>query len=291
MNFKYSSGLTLAIATLLISCGGTKHSRSSAVLPGTWQSQPVVIDGDSKDWPSPYPNYDAKGKVAYATSNDKQYLYITVETGDELTQMKMLKQGMTVSIDTTGKKETKFNINYPLPNDNDPSENIDILKETKYVHVSKQWQQKVDKLSKDATQFSLDGFGSCNGGFLINQTTPCGIKVRMAMDEYKELVWEAAIPFKAIYGKDNITAADAGKPISVCFAIKGFKHPSSKSEDNSGGGGMNSGMGNAGMGPGSGRHNSSMGGGGRGRAMTEDPMQHLYENTKTWKIFGVAYQQ
>jgi hypothetical protein len=35
------------------------------------------------------------------------------------------------------------------------------------------------------------------------------------------------------------------------------------------------------------------GGGGRGgaRGMMEDPMQHLYESTKTWKHFGVAWQQ
>jgi hypothetical protein len=153
--------------------------------------------------------------------------------------MKILKQGMTVSIDTTSKKEAKFNINYPLPSEGGAADMVE-MPQSKSAHVSKQWQQKLDKMTKEATQFSLEGMGSCNGGFLINQTTPCGIKVRMAMDEYKELVWEAVVPFKAIYGKDQITAADAGKPISVCFSIKGIKHAQSK-DDNSGGGGMNTG--------------------------------------------------
>ena len=72
---KYFLPLGVALV-LLSSCGSSKHEKSKASLPGTWQAQPIVIDGDSKDWPSPYPNYDAKAMVAYATSNDKYNLYI-----------------------------------------------------------------------------------------------------------------------------------------------------------------------------------------------------------------------
>ena len=72
------------------SCKSSKSTKTATTLPGTWQAQPIAIDGDTKDWPSPYPNYDAKAKVAYATSNDKYNLYITMETGDEQTQMKIL---------------------------------------------------------------------------------------------------------------------------------------------------------------------------------------------------------
>lgn len=282
---------------LFVSCGGARHTaKSSAALPGTWQSQPIVIDGDSKDWPSPYPNYDAKAKVAYATSNDRENLYITMETGDEMTQIKILKQGMTVSIDTGGHKSADFNINYPLQNDNEPLElskkDFGPKKGGMDDYENKQLEKKISKSAQDANQFSLDGFMHCNGGFMAKQTTPCGIAVRMRIDEYKELVWEAVIPFKAIYNKETISAADAGKPISVCFAVKAFKKADSKNSggDNNTGGGMNNGMGGAGM-------NSSMQGRGRGggrggnRGKAEDPMQHLYENTKTWKFFGIAYQQ
>lgn len=257
-------------------------------MPGTWQAQAIVIDGDSKDWPSPYPNYDAKAMVAYATSNDKQNLYITMETGDEMTQMKILKQGMIVSIDTNGKKEPEFNINYPLPNDNEP---FDMAKHRSHkgesqLHPEERWITQIKKSAKDANQYSLDGFKNCNGGYMVSQTTPCGIKVILKIDEYNELVWEAVIPFKAIYNKDTISEKDAGRPVSVCFAVNRFKTPETKAENNSG---MNNTM-NA---------NSMQGPGGRGapgasrsggRNISNDPMQHLYENTKTWKQFGLAYQ-
>ena len=101
------------------------------------------------------------------------------------------------------------------------------------------------------------------------------------MDEYKELVWEAVVPFKAIYNKEQITAAEAGKPISVCFSVNCFKRPESKGTVENSNGGMNQSMG------GGGRKGAMNGGGGKTQ---ENPREHLYEATKTWKQFGIAFQ-
>jgi hypothetical protein len=280
-----------ASATTLIlfsSCSVLHKHKSPKALPGTWQSTPIAIDGDSKDWPSPYPNYDAKALIGYATSNDKHNLYITMEAGDELTQLKVLKKGMVVSIDTGGQKDGQMHINYPLENDDDP---LDMVKQDKssyhYSHIDHQFDAIIEKSLRTATQLSLDGFISGNGGFTITQQTPSGIKVRAKIDEYRELVWEAVVPFKAIYGTDTITAAQAGKPISVCFAIKGYKKPDTKGNDN-----MSGGSNNSMQGMGGGRSNAMRGGGGGAspRAAAANPMENLYESSKTWKQFGIAFQ-
>jgi hypothetical protein len=286
---------SLLICVLVSSCS-RRDKRSRAVLPGTWQSTPIVIDGDSKDWPSPYPNYDSKAMVAYATSNDKYNLYITLESGDEMTQMKILKRGLTVSIDTGGKKEPEFSINYPLENDNDPLEfpkKEDMPKgESKTAFMDKQMGSKIKKSVVDANQLSLSGFIMGNGGFMVSQSSASGIKVMVKIDEYNELVWEAVVPFKAIYGVDSLSASYSGKPISVCYAVKGFKFPESKT-----GGDNNMGNSSAANGGGGGMGGRGMGGGRAGNmgsnkgTSSENPLQQLYDNTKTWKIFGVAYQQ
>ena len=119
----YNGILLLTAMSAISSCGGMKHAgRQQAAMPGNWQAQPVVVDGDSKEWPSPYPNYDAKAMVAYATANDKENLYITMETGDEMTQIKILKQGMAVYIDTNARRDHQYTINYPLANEDDLTE-------------------------------------------------------------------------------------------------------------------------------------------------------------------------
>jgi hypothetical protein len=290
-----STILALLVCSLL-ACGGSRHSHKS--MPGVWQAQPINIDGNSSDWPSPYPNYDAKALVAYATSNDRDFLYITMETGDDLTQLKMLKNGMTVYIDTGGGKDLSVAIRYPLQDENN---NIEVPKSDD-MHSMQHGSNKTDFLSKqlstrikhgleDANQYTLDGFGKCSGGYMVKQPNACGIKVSMGMDEYGELIWEAAIPFSVLYGKDHISAKEKGKVISVCWALTGLKKTDNKDKDNS----MN--MANSGMGSGGGMRGAMQGGGGhrggsRGGGMgpQEDPREHLYQSTKTWKVFEIAYQ-
>lgn len=288
-----------ATSVLVASCGGMKGGKSTSTVPGTWQSTPIEINGDCTDWPSPYPNYDAKSMVAYATSNDKEHLYITMQTGDPLTQIKILKQGMTVSIDVHGKKEPSYHINFPLQNDNDVNElfNQGGGKDDGPMRLSRQADQKLKKSVEDCNQLSLEGFATCTGGYMVSQELPCGIKVRMNIDEYKQLVWEAVVPFKAISSKESINAEDGGKPISVCFSIKGFKNTAKGSNPGAApmGGGMGGGMGAGGMGGGmgnNGRMNSMpMGGGTASGSGGQNPMAHLYESTKTWKFFSIVWKQ
>jgi hypothetical protein len=279
-------------SVLLASCSALKHSgKAPKLMPGTWQLQPIVIDGDCTDWPSPYPNYDAKAMVAYATSNDAENLYITMQTGDPLTQVKILKRGMTVSIDTSGRKDPTFNINYPLPNERDLADLFtqdDRPSRNGAPQLSRQFSQKLEKEAEEASQFSIDGLGKCNGGYMVSQTIPCGIVVKVRIDEYKQLVWEAVVPFKAIFNKPTIDAYDAGKGLSVCFAVKGFKS-ASKGNDNSPSTMGNTNMGGSGMGAG-GRPNSTPMGASVNSPAKDNPMQRLYESTKTWKHFAIAWK-
>jgi len=274
---------------VLLGCGaGKKAGKTAEKLPGNWQAEPIAVDGDSKDWPSPYPNYDSKGKIAYATSNDGKYVYVTLETGDELTEVKVVKAGVTVSIDTSGGRDPQFRINYPLQNEND--EMLDLPQPSKgnnTGHEQRQLTYQIKKMMSMDNQFSLEGFGTCSGGYSTSQNVPCGIKVRAAIDEYSELVWEAAIPVKMLYGKETLTAEDAGRPISICMTVNALKQPKKSSDPNSeptmGTGSQNMNGGGMGMGGGRGR-----GAGGHGRTPTENPLEHLFSTTKTWKQFGLA---
>jgi len=288
---------TISLSIFIYSCGGTRHSKDKK-MPGTWQAQPIVIDGKSDDWPSPYPSYDSKALVGYATSNDRDNLYVTIETGDEYTMMKILKQGLTVWIDTEGNKAQEVAIHFPIKDENDPIE-IPAVKDKKTFNEaatqlhSRDLSQKIKTGLSDATQITFEGFKSCNGGYLVKEKNPCGIIVRIGIDEYKELIWEASIPFKAIYGKEHINKNDEGKPISVGIFVKGFKKPASSGDnastaENRGGGMGGSGMRGGGMGGGGMR-----GGGGRGGSRSSsgtNARDAMFESTKTWKQFGIAYQ-
>ena len=292
-----------------VSCSSSKHSTSKR-LPGLWQVQPINIDGSNKDWPSPYPEYDDKAMLGYAVSNDKDNLYITVETGDPATQLKILREGLTVWIDKTANKEEVTAINFPIPanysNDNKASDESSRPSSGQMQQgqggnssQEKRRQELEDKVSRalgDAKEYSLQGFKSCNLQFPILEKDSCGIEVSMTLDADNELVWEAKVPFKTFYYKAHIARSDKGKALSVCFETVGLKRPAGQNNGNhSNGGGFRpsigmGGMGGMGMG-------MRMGGGGShggsrsGQNNANDIMEPAYKSTKTYKTFGIAYQE
>ncbi|MEI8279770.1 MAG: hypothetical protein WCG87_08385, partial [Bacteroidota bacterium] len=218
MRYTYFFILSIGICGV-ISCSSLKHAPKR--VSGIWQSLPITVDGDSKDWPSPYPSYDSKAMVGYAVTNDKNNVYLTIEAGDEATQTKILRAGMTIWIDGTGNKDQTMAIHYPVENNTSP---VKMKKAPDGMHMSDSGMMR--RMAMDNTrEFSVEGFKNCNGPLVVGKENACGIQVKIGYDEYHELIWEAAIPFKAFYTKAQIDRADMGKPISICFAIKGLHKP------------------------------------------------------------------
>jgi len=297
--------IVLIIIVALFSCKSSKHSSSKRLPPCAWQVVPIDVDGSNRDWPSPYPEYDDKAMLGYAVSNDKDNLYITVETGDPATQLKILREGLTVWIDKKGEKEEVTGINYPIPTpagDNGGQRPSSMHAQPGSGGASIDQEQKkrmaleerVRRSLPDAIEYSLQGFKSCNLQFPIMVADSCGVIMHIAIDTDDEMVWEAVVPFKSFYFKSEITKADKGRPISICFETTAMKRPEGQSTHSGGGHGGGSG---GGFSPSVGMGGMGMrmgGGGGRDRSNPQaapDIMEPAYKSTKTYKKFGLAFQQ
>src|ERR1044072_1874418 len=106
----FLSGVTVIVTIFFITSCGSMEKTAKRSKPGTWQQTPVVIDGQNSDWPNPYPLYDEKAKIVYVISNDKENLYISMQTGDEITVLKILRAGMKLYIDPAGGKEQQVSV-------------------------------------------------------------------------------------------------------------------------------------------------------------------------------------
>jgi hypothetical protein len=307
--FRFTSlvGVVFLGSLLMVSCKGAKQAKTKR-LPGVWQSTPIVADGDNRDWPSPYPQYDEKAMLGYAVSNDKTNLYITVETGDPAVQLKILKEGLTVWIDRNGEKNEETAINFPIPQRQGSTRGKGSADRPGAMHLEgggnastpEQRQRMVleDRVAAalaGADQYSLQGFRSCNLQYSISEHDSCGVQVKIALDANNELVWEAIVPLKAFYFKPELTRADKGRPIAVCFETTAFQRPDGERSDAGsrpgGGMGVRPGFSVGGMGMGMGMRTGGAGRqGSRGSAMPNNIMEPLYKSTKTWKKFGLAFQ-
>ena len=281
------------VILIIASCGvfksGTgKKSKADAAI---WQATPISIDGDDTDWMAPYPNYDSKAGIAYAVTNDSFNLYISVKTGDEKIQNKILHAGMTVYIDITGTKDQKAAINFPvastepyMPEHHQRSGGSG--EDQSQLQAQGRMRQRA---LAGAVDMNLDGFSTGNGAYNIRQHIPNGITVRLGFNSYRELVYEAKIPFADFY-RPQLIPSDAGKAVSVGIFVHAPKQPAMPKDGSSmpgnasmgGGGGR---MGGGGMGGG-----GSRGGRGGGMHNTGSETESIYEPTKTWKQAGLAWK-
>ncbi|MEN8229214.1 MAG: hypothetical protein ABFS38_13735, partial [Bacteroidota bacterium] len=79
-----------------------------------WTSGGILIDGLSPDWSLPLKFYDNSTRISYAIANDSVNIYLCFVTADETMQMKILRAGMVVGLDTLGKKKQHISISYPV---------------------------------------------------------------------------------------------------------------------------------------------------------------------------------
>ncbi len=58
--------------------------------------------------------YDSKSQIRYRVSNDEENLHLNIKTNHEPTIAKILRAGMTVYFDPSGRKKKSIYVNYPM---------------------------------------------------------------------------------------------------------------------------------------------------------------------------------
>jgi hypothetical protein len=251
MNVKKMVGsIALGSCLLLCSC----RSSEEVVSHARWPSAPVVADGIATEWEIPLRYYSKGGKVGCAVSNDNTNLYICIRSSDQETRMKMIRSGMTVSIDTSGKKINLFSINYPIPKERTQHSREEVKSMIKSETQVSAYPSRKQRILQDQTIMNISGFVNTQNGESPLKTKS-GLNVGMNLDSFDIFTYEAVIPFKTFY-KEQLVAKDTSKVLNIYITVNGMA-VAGGSGTGAGGGGHGGG---ARMGGGSGGH---MGGGGR----------------------------
>jgi hypothetical protein len=253
----FSALLFCAAASLLL----TLHSQAQTKTPNTLKTPPadIKIDGDLKDWGDSLRYYNEDKKVYYTLANDKDNLYLVVRVNDRTEQIRIINAGLTLSINTKGKKKEESSITFPVGNPDQPQASPSDDKKTNPDLLDQQDRDEMlrAKMTK-LRNIKVTGFPDIESDIMTTSNT-YGIKVALNIDANDNLVYEAAIPLKFFH-------ALAPDKTEWAFNIKinGVTHaPKSGADPNGGAGGGRGGMGGGGMGGGGGR--GGMGGGGGGR--------------------------
>ncbi len=277
--------IVFCFLVFLISCAPSVISQLG------WQSTPVIIDGKLTEWEAPLRFYDTETKLNYVVSNDKENLYICIRAADEKSQQKIMRAGMQIWIDTSGKKNKQVGISFPLSAKTRIREDNETHTDFKRGEKpnTERWHKKI---IEESNEMFLTGFKSPLTGLTALQNTS-GLNISINWDVNNIMIYEAVIPFSTFY-KPALLLKDSLKTFGFSIVVNGITAPESNNNNGSGGG-MPGGMGGSGGGMGGGgRGGGGMGGGGRGGGMGGGggrgggmggggtPSNPMYETNKFW---------
>nr|WP_294796492.1 hypothetical protein [uncultured Mucilaginibacter sp.] len=162
----------------------------------------VIIDGNSAEWGKDLFTLNGKAKLSYIISYDKDNLFVVLKTNDGARQSSILGAGVTLSMDTHGKKKTEYAITFPVGEKGDSQEYLNLFPEQISAQAA---------LSKNR-KIKVAGFKDITDEYL-STVNPFGIKVGIGYDEAGYLVYEAAIPL--ILFKESLATKELAFNIKV----------------------------------------------------------------------------
>ena len=176
------------------------------------------VDGNPSEWKLPLQNYDKDAHFQYDATNNDSMLYICIRIPDARFQIKAAKAGMSIFIDTTGKKKQIIGIYYPVKSNDQTTSKME-------RPMSMSGTSDINQITKivepSLKQFNTKGFITGNGTYI--QKNIEGIIAVGAYDEIGILTVEYQVPFKTFY--HNLTTTDKDKKITLSIVVNGLPMP------------------------------------------------------------------
>lgn len=251
----------LPAAFLLLACGRQPTASSAS----RFAALPPVIDGQATEWTDSL-HYDPNSKLQYQVLNDGRMVYVRIKAADPIAQAKIVRLGLTVWIDTTGRNQHQFGVRFPLGSQNNgrngaeeagPRDNPEASVPDRQAARRARMAQAV----ADMREMELLNYKGNKEPTLTDPQSQLGVKAALTIDAQEDLIYELAVPLRLLFHKLPALATGQKAVVGVTLAGGTFKMPAQSDSGNSGMGGMGGMQGGGGMGRGGMRG----GGGGMGR--------------------------
>ena len=256
----------LLAPALLLAC----HRSPQADSASRFAPAAPTIDGLAADWTDSL-RYDSGSKLQYQVLNDGRMVYLRLKAADPTTQAKIIRQGLTVWLDTTGRHQQQFGVHYPLggalaghgTGAPDAAGRPDNPGDAPTAARQPDHHARMSQALAGMREMELLNYKGSKEPTLTDTQSQLGVKAAASLDEQDNLIYELAVPLRLLYRKPPKLAEGQKAVMGLMLAGPKWTPPAVGSGGMSGGGMRgNGGMGGGGMGGGGMRGGGGMGGGG-----------------------------
>ncbi|MBU6121267.1 hypothetical protein [Hymenobacter siberiensis] len=232
----------LPAAFLFLACSRQPTASSAS----RFAPAPPVVDGRATEWTDSL-HYDPTSKLQYQVLNDGRAVYLRIKAADPATQAKIVRLGLTVWLDTTGRNQHQFGVRFPIggplagrgePEGGDQQSELGSPAERRAAR-----HERMTRVIGNMREMELLNYKGSKEPTLTDAQSQLGVKAALGVDAQEDLIYELAVPMRLLYRK--LPALAGGRPAVVGITIAGNKwNPPVGSP---GGSVMNSGQGGMGM--------------------------------------------
>jgi hypothetical protein len=198
MKIKLYIILTLFIlaAVVMSSCNSSQN-----IVSTKWYSSDstIVVDGNLDEWERPLKESNQYRGVQYNTGNDAKSFYFCIRINDKTIQRKIMGLGLSIYLDTLGKRREKIGIGYPMALTQKQIETISF-------QASKGSFKIDDRALDDAyaaicQEFELIGFVEEDPAerIQVSNLASKDLKTAMGFDHVGAMLCEFKIPLEQLY--------------------------------------------------------------------------------------------
>ncbi len=284
---KTSFLLLLVLFCFFVSCSSSKKTEGTAAAPEVIHvsfpndSSHIVVNGDLSDWNMNTIHTDNSTGISTYITTDTANLYIALHIDDQALQMKALRMGMEIYFDVTANHAQNMYLSYPIMSQTDDNPENSFQQSAS----AKGYKSMKQKLIGQDMIMQTTGFKITPDG-MHQKYNNNGPKAIVATDVTNNLVYEAAIPLRDIYGNDFRSAIKNNSQLSIGFKLNAFpKEYLNQTENSASTGGGNGGGFNGG---GGGMHGGGRGSGGgfnsTGRTTGYNPVnkEEMVRDSQFW---------
>lgn len=192
----------------------------------TSRNSAIKIDGETSDWVGYSSNYNEISKSSYIIINDPHRVYFLFKFSEKASQMKVLRAGLEINIDTIGKNNFPISVIFPF--------SIDRLNNDLYSHSvtgikpTMDFEDNKERLINKSNNIRLIGFNSGFSDVMINKNNTLNVEACIKFNSQNELILEMSIPIKLFF---ESKIKDYKYPFSFQFGMMGLPFDATSTED------------------------------------------------------------
>lgn len=199
----------LPVAVLLLGCSRPPATSSAARFAAT----PPAVDGQTAEWTDSL-RYDPTSKLQYQVLNDSRMVYLRLKVADQGTQARVLRRGLTVWLDTTGRNQHQFGVRYPLGG---VPAGAQVVPDPNAPLADRRARR--DLALTEMREMELLNYKGSKTPTLTDAQSQLGVKAALGFNAQDDLVYELAVPLRLLYRR--LPAQNLGRPAVVGVTIAG----------------------------------------------------------------------